>query len=90
MAGNFKISFRQKKRRLYLKLSGDFDGSSAFELLHFLKENCSKYRKVFVRTTYLTNIHRFGRDVLLNNLRFLPCHSHIIFCGENALAFAGQ
>jgi hypothetical protein len=39
MANNFKILKKRTECNLYLNLAGDFDGSSAFELLNMLKEN---------------------------------------------------
>ena len=90
MAENFRLSFKLQKGRFQVDLAGDFDGTSAFELLHFLRENCSKYKKVCINTNYLGEIHRFGRYVILNHLLFMQSHNHIICCGENALVFAGS
>jgi hypothetical protein len=37
MASNFRIYCHQNKDNLHLKLMGDFDGSSAYELINTLK-----------------------------------------------------
>jgi hypothetical protein len=44
MATNFKISSHRTESKLHLNLAGDFDGSSAFELLNMLKDNFGHYR----------------------------------------------
>ena len=38
MASNFSIFFHRNSDNLYLKLMGDFDGSSAHQLINILKE----------------------------------------------------
>jgi hypothetical protein len=37
MASNFRIYCHQNRDNLHLKLIGDFDGSSAYELINLLK-----------------------------------------------------
>jgi hypothetical protein len=44
MATNFKISSHRTESKLHLNLAGDFDGSSAFELLNMLKDIFGHYR----------------------------------------------
>ena len=38
MTANFKIYSYKIGNKLHLKLAGDFDGSSPYELIHTLKE----------------------------------------------------
>ena len=47
---NFEISVRRNREGLHLKLGGDFDGISAYELLSVLKTNCNPNSKVFIHT----------------------------------------
>jgi len=60
MANNFKFLAIRIKDRIRLNLYGDFDGSSAWELLNILK-NCS-YGSYHIRidTNNLSTIHPFG------------------------------
>jgi len=67
MASKFKILVSQKKHDLHLKLIGDFDGSSAYKLIHFL-EMCNGIPKVFINTSGLKHIYPFGRDTFHSNL----------------------
>lgn len=44
MAHNFKINIHRTIDNLYLRLMGDFDGSSAFELFNALKDKLVRGR----------------------------------------------
>ena len=63
MANNFKISIHRKIDNLYIRLTGDFDGSSAAELIHVLRNHQTPYYQVFINTRELSAIHPFGMDV---------------------------
>ena len=41
MAKNHKIFVHRNSENIHMKLSGDFDGSLASELLNLLKKNCN-------------------------------------------------
>ena len=85
MAKNFKIYVHRNSENVHLKLIGDFDGSSAHELLNSLKKNCYKTSMIFVHTSCLKQIHPFGRDVFRNNLDILKGMSKaVLFTGEDA------
>lgn len=71
MASNFQIITQRKKENLHMKLMGDFDGSSAMELLYVIKKTCLSATKVFIDTSRLNHIEPFGLDVLRHNLGFL-------------------
>ncbi|NVM20667.1 MAG: hypothetical protein HWN68_02665 [Desulfobacterales bacterium] len=89
MAANFKILVHRNSDNLHLKLMGDFDGSSAFELVDALKNNCEAAGKVFVHTGCLKNIHPFGRDMFHNYLNCLKNRRiRLIFTGSNAAEIA--
>lgn len=89
MASNFKIFTYRNRNALYLKLIGDFDGSSACELFNLLKENCQAGYKVIIHTSCLNNIFPFGRDVFQRNLsRMNRFSDSIVFTGEYAVRFA--
>ncbi len=85
MAPNFRISMHRNSENLHLKLMGDFDGSSACELLNVLKENCNGVCRVIIHTSCLKNIYPFGREVFRCNFSELNRHrTRIMFTGENA------
>jgi hypothetical protein len=48
-----------------LQLFGDFDGSSAWQLIHALDRNTRKTRKIAINTDGLRAIYAFGLDVFL-------------------------
>lgn len=89
MASNFRIFMHRNRDNLHLKLIGDFDGSSACELLNMLKENCKGAYKVIIHTGCLNNIFPFGRNVFQRNLCSMNNLSNsIMFTGEYAVQFA--
>ena len=89
MTSNFKISSYKDSDILHLKLMGNFDGASAFELLNTLKRNCPKPSKVFIHTSCLNEIYPFGIAVFQNNLDGLKGQSKkFVFTGENAALLA--
>lgn len=89
MASNFKLISYQKSDRLHLKLQGDFDGSSAFELINALSKNNAGLHKIIIDTNDLTNIHSFGRDVFEKKIRApKKQYLRLIFVGKNKHLFA--
>jgi hypothetical protein len=85
MAANFKVSVLRKSASLYLKLMGDFDGSSAFDLIKLLRKNWKGIHSVFICTSGLRNIYPFGRDMFYKNLSFLAGKPiRLIFTGEKS------
>jgi hypothetical protein len=84
MARNFKVSIQRKNATLHLKLTGDFDGASAFDLLEALRENCRGIESVIIDTTGLKEVYPYGRDIFCNNLRgFLDKSVGLAFTGPN-------
>jgi len=85
MATNFRIFIHSNGENLHLKLIGDFDGTSAHELLSTLKKYCNHTSKVFIHTSRLKDIHPFGLNVFHDNLGVLNAQPlTLIFTGENA------
>jgi hypothetical protein len=54
---NLKIIQGKAKDSLYLKLAGNFDGSSVHELFNTLLENGAGYYHIFIDTNELKTIH---------------------------------
>ena len=80
----FQIFFHKNKGNLYIKLDGDFDGSSAHELLNTLKEKGPGFYHIHIDTNDLKKIYPFGRDVFEKNFKILRKQlNNIIFAGEN-------
>jgi hypothetical protein len=70
---------------------GDFDGTSAFELLNVLKGKSDRTSKVFIHTSGLRNIYPFGLNVFHNNLNVLKGKlAEFVFTGENACQLAPE
>ncbi|MBW1784979.1 MAG: hypothetical protein JRL30_30100 [Deltaproteobacteria bacterium] len=85
MATNFKILIHRNSDNLHLKLMGDFDGSSAWELLHLLKKSANGVYKVIIHTGSLKQIDPFGRETFVENLPHWKVHPiRILFTGEKA------
>jgi len=82
MASNFRILAHRNNDTLYLRLLGDFDGSSAFELINALKAHDCGAGQVVVDTCGLSSLHPFGLGV------FQKKSSMNILCRD--LAFTGK
>ena len=91
MASNFKISTHQNSDNLHLKLAGDFDGTSAWELLNILEKDCGRASKIFVHCSCLNEIDPFGRGVFHNNIHSIIGKSKfLLFTGKNAMQIAPE
>ena len=89
MASNFRIFRHRTRDSLHLKLDGDFDGSSAHELINTLIEYGTGYYQIFIDTNDLKTVHPFGKDVFQKNIgRFNKKSSSLIFVGEREHNFA--
>ena len=87
MALNFRINRQQKNGGLYLKLSGDFDGASALELVRTLESPDFQNKKVYIDTCGLSSVLFFGQDVFIKHCALSKVPSrNFIFCG----AFGGR
>jgi hypothetical protein len=70
---------------LHLKLTGDFDGTSALQLIHSLRTRKNRAAKVFIHTSDLNHIHPFGKNVFENSLDSLSGKViSLVFTGEKA------
>jgi anti-anti-sigma regulatory factor len=68
MPQKFELSSCRTNDILHLKLLGEFDGSSACELVKKIKEDGAGASQIIVDTTEVRSIHPFGRMVLQNRL----------------------
>jgi len=92
MASNFRISAHKNSDNLHLKLTGDFDGSSALQLLNVLKKSTDNgVYKIIIHTSRLANIYPFGRDTFHKNLQELNGKTRLFrYTGEKAQQIAPE
>jgi hypothetical protein len=91
MASNFRISAHRNSENLHLKLMGDFDGSSACQLLNVLKKRANGAHKIIIHTSCLNNIHPFGKATFHQNLCDIKdLYTRLMFTGENAKQLAPE
>jgi stage II sporulation protein AA (anti-sigma F factor antagonist) len=75
MASNFQIFYNKNSAGMILKLYGDFDATSACELVDVLKKRSDSASKIFIHSEGLKNIHPFGLDIFRKSLRVMECPS---------------
>ena len=92
MAPNFRIYCHQNRDNLHLKLTGDFDGSSAYELINLLKKYGGIVRRIFIHTCFLSSVCSFGLDVFQKSKTIKKLSRILTFTGEygNKLAPHGS
>jgi anti-anti-sigma regulatory factor len=85
MASNFGITLDKNSGGFGLKLAGDFDGTSAYELIYAIKKLPEDTVKLYIYTNGLKTIHSFGLDVFHRFMRSLSGQSaKIVFTGNRA------
>lgn len=86
---NFKISAKQDKESLNLFLQGDFDGSSAQELLYTLRNLSTESKHIVVKTENLNRLLPFGLNVFRYNLGVLKERAErFLFTGKYGASLA--
>ena len=84
MAMNFKIFHLKRSHSVHLNLDGDFDGTSAHELINALKSCGPDVHQVFINTNGLKSVHPFGQVVLYRNLAGIHVHGrNLVFIGNH-------
>jgi hypothetical protein len=85
MASNFGIAIDESSDGVGLKLEGDFDATSAYELIYAIKKLPETTAKICISTNALKNICPFGLDVFHRFLDPLNGQSgKIVFTGNYA------
>jgi len=69
---------------------GDFDGSSAFELINIIKEHYGKVGKVVINTDGLSSTHPFGLGVFQKNCLINKLSRGLLFTGKYGNSLAPQ
>ncbi len=69
MALNFRVYVKEISNQcIALQLFGDFDASSACELINVLEKNVKRSSKVAIDTDQLRTVNAFGLDVFLPSM----------------------
>jgi len=85
MASNFEITITEKSDSFSLKLNGDFDVTSAYELIYAIKKLPEETAKIIINTNGLKKIDPFGVDVLNGFMNSLKSQSaRIVLTGSNS------
>jgi len=85
MASNFEVSVDKKSKGCGLKLVGDFDATSAYELIYAIKKLPEDIVKIFIYTDGLQGISPFGLDVFHRQMSPLDDQSRkLVFTGKKA------
>ncbi len=84
MVKNFRILSTEKSNRwVRIQLQGDFDGTSAHELINTLHKYLASYPKVAIDTGGLKSVNAFGLDVFTIRLKLLRRpHARLVFKGR--------
>ena len=69
MASNTQINVVQNSNQIQLHMKGDFDGSVAMQLLHLLKSNYRKNKKIIIHTDDVHQIYPFGVKVFSRQMK---------------------
>jgi len=85
VASDFGISVYRINKNLQLKLSGDFDVSSALQLLSLMQNCINETEKIVIHTDFVGNIEPAGLNIFRYNLGSLIKHpTKFLFTGEKA------
>jgi hypothetical protein len=84
MASNFGIAVDKHSGGFGLKLEGDFDATSAYELIYAIKKLPLDALRISIHTKGLKNVYPFGLDIFHKLMRSLNGQSaKIVFIGNN-------
>lgn len=88
MASNFRINFYNFGDTLFLRLSGDFNETSANELINKLTEHRVGFSDIFVDTNELKTIYPFDRNIFQKNLDHIKMqYKNFFIIGVNKFKF---
>lgn len=91
MANNFKFLLNRIRDKIHLKLYGDFDGSSAFELINILKKYKNVPNQIVIDTNNLNTIYSFGINVFKKNISVMDIKiNNIIITGKKRFSLKQQ
>ena len=89
MSTNFHVIFKKSSGNLHVNPKGDFDGSSAWELVNLIHKKYDGTGSVFIDTNNLGQICSFGCDTFQCQLnRHIIPFDRLIFKGEKGYDMA--
>lgn len=60
MSSNFQMQCKTSNGNLHIRPKGDFDGTSAWELIHLMRDKYDGKGRVFIDTHHMRKMHGFG------------------------------
>jgi anti-anti-sigma regulatory factor len=85
MARRSRVFAHRNSENIHLKLVGDFDESTAHELLALLRRYAPHASRAFIHTSCLSKIDPFAVRIFHYNLDFLRSMAlELVFTGQNA------
>ena len=83
MPSNFSVFMHQNNDNIHLRLFGDFDGSSAWQLIDILKQYCLGPHRIFIHTSGLSTFHPFGIEVFQKETQnYRRLNNNLVFTGR--------
>ena len=82
MVSNFKIRTHQNNGYIHLNLSGDFDGTSAYQLIDAIKKVKGTAETIIIHTDRLVGIHPFGLHLFQHECGLANLSHSLIFTGD--------
>jgi hypothetical protein len=79
LSSNFRIISYNFNNTLFLRLTGDFDGDSAQELIRTLLEHTNGYLDIYIETNNLRTIHSFDKNIFQKNLSHIKKQINNLF-----------
>ena len=87
MSRNFKILAHRNSDNLHLKISGDFDGQAAGELLDAITRYGFSAGRIFIHTDGLDCVRPDGKALFWSGLpEFAQTRCRLVFTGNHQLA----
>jgi anti-anti-sigma factor len=92
MAKNFRmLSEKKNSRSVCIRLQGDFDGTSAHELVNLLHTYSGGYPEVAIDTEGLNSVHCHGLNVFIIRMKIMrKSYAGIVFSGKFKSSFVQE
>ena len=89
MASNFQLFSHRNRNSVHLSLYGNFDGSSAHQLINSLKKISGDFKNICIDTNGLNKVYPFGLRVFEKQLKRVSKKIYNInFVGKHKNNFA--
>ncbi len=91
MFGNFTISVQKEDDTLKMNLEGDFNASSAQQLLYHMRMYCDAVSSIIIDTSSFQHLDPFGLNLLRYHLcRFQQKEVNLVFTGFKKSFFSPE